>query len=362
MKEIKFQVLWIDDRYEESTDVIELAELYKIEFTYARTSEEGLKLYETNLDKWDGVILDGYFFEDSFDGGMNTGAFIESMNGISRLESRRYVPVFIFSAYTQDLKKVVGLKYKIYDKASETVELLNAVVFEAKRLLDTQIKNEYWDIIEAFPEYEEDLIEILTPIQRKDVTKNEVLGKIRSFFDDKDAFIKEFHKIGFSKEIKKLSGLSWHFKFYNENDKDYYGEEIVPIYIQRTFFNLVEKTNKGAHSYKKVKNGKQPYFIRGAVFDFLNILDWFKKLPKDERSKTLYRNLSEEIIRKQIKKDEEQTRKEEQNGEMIEAMINITSDGSCYCIVKNPDMVRAVDQGKFFTINRSQLYEENKEQ
>ena len=42
-------------------------------------------------------------------------------------------------------------------------------------------------------------------------------------------------------------------------------------------------------------------------------------------------------------------------------MINITQKNECYCIVKNPDMVRVTDHGKFFKITRSQLYEENNE-
>ena len=194
--EKKHQVLWIDDQWDKFTGLIERGNRKNIEFTKARTMEEGLKLYKTHLNKWDGVILDGYFFKNSLNGDMNAGALIDSMNEISKLETERYVPYFIFSAYTQELKKVLGNDRKIYDKTTDVTELLDDIIFEAYSLTETQIKKEYWDIFVAYPKYQDDLIRILTPIQKKDVKNNEILNTMRTFFEE--TFVHEFHCIGFS--------------------------------------------------------------------------------------------------------------------------------------------------------------------
>ena len=44
----QYQVLWIDDQWEKFTSVIKSAKKKNIIFEYARTSEEGLKLYKTH--------------------------------------------------------------------------------------------------------------------------------------------------------------------------------------------------------------------------------------------------------------------------------------------------------------------------
>ena len=324
----KYQVLWIDDQCDKFTGFIERGDKKDIEFTKAKTMEEGLKLYRTYLNKWDGVILDGYFFKNSLNGDMNAGALIDTMNEISKLETKRYVPYFIFSAYTEELKKVLGNDRKIYDKFTDVSGLLNDIILEADNLIETQIKKEYWDIFEAYPEYYESLLDFL----KNAITKEKpILNEMRSFMDNK--FINSFYAIGFSKKIDKLKGLANHLQGHDI--------KIVPEYIKKSFKNLEEKTNYGSHEQNNTLDKGHPYLIRSAVLDLLNILYWFKELPVDDTSKDKYRSSSEKLFNSS-------------SDEKIEGSIQINENGKLY-LSYNDNAIKPEDYGKSFVIYRNKL-------
>ena len=225
---------------------------------------------------------------------------------------------------------------KPYIKGTDNDKLLADIIKAA----NNQIRREYWDIFEAYSEYESDLIKFLTPLQKKDVTSN-ILNDIRTFFEDfRKPFCAEFHKIGISTEIKDLADLDWHFK--------YWDSRIVPDYIKTSFTNLKYKTNLGSHINKDIEDGKLPYLVHSAIFDFLNILHWLKELPKDETSIKIYKHTSE-------RKKEEQQEWENIKNQNIKLQITKDDDNKYNCTIKNPDMIKPEDEGSFFTINRSKL-------
>jgi len=224
-------------------------------------------------------------------------------------------------------------EYKIYDKTTDVTKLLDDIIYEADRLLETQIKKEYWDIFEAYPEYYESLLFYL----KNAITKeNPILNEIRSFMDNN--FVNSFYEIGFSKNIEKLKGLANHLQGYDK--------EIVPEYIKLSFKNLEVKTNYGSHDEHKILKEKYPYLIRSAILDLLNILYWFKELPVDDISKDKYKSLSEKLFNSS-------------SDEKIEGSIRINKDGKPY-LSCNDNAIKPEDFGKSFVIYRNKLFKHKK--
>lgn len=362
MKDMKRNVLWIDDEWEKHVQFIKRMKRRGIEPTLVKTAEEGLIEYRTKIFKWHGIILDGHFGIDSSTKEDDTRALTHFLDQIK--DTDRKIPIFVYSGYVPNLKENESVdqllnnrNIKYYSKHSEleSEQLIEDVLLRAKGLLDVQSFVNLYPTDEIKNELEEYFTDVLEAYDEMRWNDDDVMNKIRKILEILKTLLED---IGLHGEKDGLTEMSKHLC-----DKKML--EVVPSYIQVYLRTLVQNTHKGSHFTKicsDIKTGRAPFLVQSSILELFSILTWFDSLPKDERSKTIYKHLSKEIIRERINKEEEQTRKEEQNGEMIEAMINITSDGSCYCIVKNPDMVRAVDQGKFFTINRSQLYEENKEQ
>lgn len=61
MKNMKRNVLWIDDQWEKHDQIIKRMKSKGIEPTFVKTAEEGLIEYRTKIFKWHGIILDGLF-------------------------------------------------------------------------------------------------------------------------------------------------------------------------------------------------------------------------------------------------------------------------------------------------------------
>ena len=53
----RYNILWIDDEYEKLSSFILDAELDDIEITPFKTSRQGMKAFEDDMLKWDGIIL-----------------------------------------------------------------------------------------------------------------------------------------------------------------------------------------------------------------------------------------------------------------------------------------------------------------
>ena len=344
-KLITYKILWIDDEYDTMPDFIELANERGLNIIPCRTSKKGLEYLKSELDTWDGIILDvkclsGYNENET----PTTQPMQESITEITKLNHIKSIPVFLWTANPNEVDKNQLSVNKIdmfqKGKAGARNNLFEAIRLKAGMSLENQIKKEYRDILEAYSEYESNLIKYLTPLQKKDGTSN-VLNDIRSFFEDfRKPFCAEFHKIGISTEIKNLADLEWHFK--------YWDSRIVPDYIKNSFTNLRLKTNMGSHFNEDIKNGKLPYLVHSAIFDLLNILHWLKELPKDENSIKIYKYTSERKI-------EEQQEWENIKNQNIKLQITKDDDNKYNCTIKNPDMIKPEDEGSFFTINRSKL-------
>ena len=93
----RYNVLWIDDEHEKMSSFITDAELEEIDIYPFQTSKDGMKSFEEDLFKWDGVILDAKCWNESSDEVASTDGMYFSLNRITELKYKRTVPVFIYT-------------------------------------------------------------------------------------------------------------------------------------------------------------------------------------------------------------------------------------------------------------------------
>lgn len=281
---IRYNVLWIDDEYKKLTSVISDAEMDDIILTPYSTSKEGIKAFEEDLYKWDAVILDAKGWNESSDEVATTEGMHNSLDKIAELRYKRVVPVFIFSGqgdlYDDEEFKRSLRGRKLYKKGNKTdqTQLFQDIKTEANKLVETQIRFKYVDIIEVFPEIKYELISVIKRVYN-DIT------------DDKDIFT----------PIRKI--LEWIMRYCNKNGvlpipfkgtnlaecSSFLGkkemQEFVPVHVQRSFHSCVDIANNGSHRLAIdiiVGSGSAPYLIRSTVFELLNIIYWCKTLPTKE--------------------------------------------------------------------------------
>lgn len=277
----KYYVLWIDDEYNKLSSVISDAEMDGIFISPFSTSKAGMKAFEESINEWDAIILDAKGWNESSDETATTDGMHNSLEKIAELKHKRFVPVFIFSGQgdlhsDEEFKRSLG-KRKLYKKGNKAdqAQLFIDIKAEAEKLIETQIRFKYGDVIEQFPEIRSELISIISRIHNSITNDKDVFTAIRKILE----WVRT-HCIAHGilpSEVKELNGFS---RFLcDEKMKEY-----VPIYIQRSIHSCIVVSQEGSHRLsidKAIKDGDAPYLIRSTIFELMNILYWCGSLSND---------------------------------------------------------------------------------
>src|SRR5574344_699987 len=277
----KYYVLWIDDEYNKLSAVISDAEMDGILLSPFNTSKDGMKAFEESIDKWDAIILDAKGWNESSDETATTDGMHNSLEKIAELRHKRVVPVFIFSGQgdlqnDKEFKRSLG-KRKLYKKGNKAdqAQLFIDIKAEADKLVETQIRFKYADVIEQFPEIKLELIRIISRVHNDITNDKDIFTAIRKILE----WVRKLciaHGI-LPSEVKELNGFS---KFLGDEKMI----EYVPIYIQRSIHSCTVVSQEGSHRLsidKAVKGGEAPYLIRSTVFELMNILYWCGSLSNN---------------------------------------------------------------------------------
>lgn len=154
----KYNILWIDDEYKKLNSFIVDAELDSIYITPFDTSKDGMEAFEKDILIWDGVILDAKCWSDSSDEVASTDGMYLSLEKITELKHKRYVPVFVFTGQPdlysdeQFSKSLRGRRFYKKGNESDKKQLFEDIKNEADKLVETQIRHKYHRVFEAFSE------------------------------------------------------------------------------------------------------------------------------------------------------------------------------------------------------------------
>ena len=288
MKDFSYNVLWIDDQWDDKEKgnfpFILNAKNKGINIEAYKTSKEGMKAFEDSLYKWDGIILDAKCFNESEDEVPDTDGMYESIDKINALSLKRFVPMYIYTGQADLLSETYFKKSlrgkKPYIKGTDNDKLLADIIEAADKLEETQIRREYWDIFETYPDLEEKLIAILkraNSIKNNDtevfVTIRKILERIKPILislllDSKD-------------DSTSLNNVS---RYIGANKS-------LPESFKRSLHSCTEIVNTLAHDENKKLSSEEnqeirktiedkemtPFLIRSTIFELLNILYHLKK-------------------------------------------------------------------------------------
>lgn len=277
------------------------------EMVTCTNAEEGMEIFEAQLEEWSGVILDAKVFKGKGDEVDRLEGLDYSRKRISELKYKRDVPTYIFTGQPDLISgttfaELVG---EFYEKDKDEDRLIADIKKNADEMENTQIIHKYQKVFDVWPESKLDLLRILKAIEHEDWLDNTVFNSIRKILSD---VMTRLYDCGYCSVVHDGSNLADCSRALGAPNMS----EIIPVYIQRSMHTCVEVTNPGSHRTEcdsAVKDGKAPYLVRSMTYDLLNILYWCKDLPPErDREKTVerVRKSMEEVARK---KEEEKNRK-----------------------------------------------------
>lgn len=305
----KYKILWIDDKWEDLDSFKDVCELPEngFEVVTCTNAEEGMEIFEAQLEEWSGVILDAKVFKGKGDEVDRLEGLDYSRKRISELKYKRDVPTYIFTGQPDLISgttfaELVG---EFYEKDKDEDRLIADIKKNADEMENTQIIHKYQKVFDVWPESKLDLLRILKAIEHEDWLDNTVFNSIRKILSD---VMTRLYDCGYCSVVHDGSNLADCSRALGAPNMS----EIIPVYIQRSMHTCVEVTNPGSHRTEcdsAVKDGKAPYLVRSMTYDLLNILYWCKNLPPErDRDKTVerVRKSMEEVARK---KEEDKNRK-----------------------------------------------------
>ena len=304
----KYKVLWIDDQCEDLKYFVLAADDQGIEITPKKYGKEGIEALRSNINAWDGVILDVMCLYDENDRDLDPKKFYRILGEIM---ANYDIPLFVYSAgqgYNdgQDFRDVIAgfAELKLYHKNKDEDKLFEDIKQKAEGLLATRIRHKYLSFIsdDRFQEIEPTLIKILTAVENNETNNADVIMVCRQVLNK---LMKYLEAVGILPlNFFKDTNLGDCSRFLGDDKL----KEYVPIYIQRSLHSCVVVSNEGSH-FCVVRNaitkGEAPFLIRSTVFELLNILRWCATLSTDQENvKKMRDDISSLNMKFKAKKDE----------------------------------------------------------
>lgn len=321
--EKQYQVIWIDDQWEELISFDTRAEQNNINLTAFKTSTEGMAELEKDLDKWDAIILDAKVYRNSTNETASLSGLFASISKLEQLSSKKIIPWFVLTAQP-DIVSNETLQIQMEEKGKrifskngiDDVDILFKELKEqADCQIETQIRHEYADVFEVCKEEYigtqnvDRILKILLSLKNNDNQNPIHFNSIRKVIED---VFNKLDQIGVLPKEHERNGKVEKISF-NGKGKFLSNSTKIPIYIQRSIDSIVSTTQDASHSINAsqsqnvsqtkhkpnqpqvdidVQSGKAPYLLFSNVYELLNVICWLKgfidKNQDIEKNKTLF--------------------------------------------------------------------------
>lgn len=301
----KYNVIWIDDECEQDKYFVPNAIEKGIKIIGYKSVEEGIEALKATFKKWDGIVLDANCLVHTTDRSPSMKALRYSIKKIEELfqSKRNEIPVFILSGYdnftkNDDLRDMVD-GYEIFDKQSDFNSIYERIIKSVENLnrIETFVRRKYAEILNADPDWETELTNILVVYEKDDYNNFSILTEIRGVLEKMRLPLSKILLINDSEiEITKIS------KHWENNDTFF---NFIPIYVREKFRSLAYVTNGASHYVKSatqndISEGKAPFLVKNCILDLLTILHWFnKELPISNDDIEKYKSNAKTIIEKE---------------------------------------------------------------
>lgn len=297
-----YNVIWIDDKYEE-IDLLGNAEQDNIFITPYKFGKDGISAIQSNLDFWDGVIVDVKCLWASDDEVDRVDNFHRIKEELLVLKGRRPIPFFVYSGQPdvlsdESFKKSLNGR-KLYKKNLDEEVLLRDLKNEADKLPEVQIRHKYLDYVDI-PDISKELTEVFMTIEKGREDNPLVFPIMRFILNWLMDRLNEYGILALKHTGTNINACS---VFLGKKEL----ADFIPVHIQRSLHSCVEICNNGSHwidtakgtvrqeVYNVVNSGVAPFLIRSTAFELMNILMWYKQLPKDAPTRSRIKQIADSI-------------------------------------------------------------------
>lgn len=292
------KVLWIDDEPQDGFRKFAFNQK-QIFIEVACSVVEGLEKLQHRDNSYEAIILDANCIIKPGE----VPALDALTYAIVNLYRMRIdIPWFVYTAGGERWKEVLDclipkdtswLKRLYYDKPADQEVLCDDIREAVQNFRITQIKQQYSEIFHLYDG--KDLIELIIAAEDNDEfgKDNSVPGKLRLIMDWICNFLSQIKLVPFEFTPAKITE---HSKFIGRTSM----QAIIPIYIQRLFFFLVDYSNQGNHRFletcERIRSGRAPMLNKSAIDALITILYWIATLPFGDINKMQEMQDKAEII------------------------------------------------------------------
>ena len=297
-----YNVIWIDDKFEE-IDLIGNAEQDNIFITPYKYGKDGVSAIKSNIDYWDGVIVDVKCLWASDEEADRVENFHTIKEELLVLKGKRPIPFFVYSGQPdvlsdESFKKSLNGR-RLYKKHKDEEALLEDVKSEADKLPEVQIRHKYLDYVDI-PELSKELTEVFMTIEKGREDNPLVFPIMRFILNWLMDRLNEYGILSLKHTGTNINACS---VFLGKKEL----ADFIPVHIQRSLHSCVEICNNGSHwidtakgavrqeVYNAVNSGAAPFLIRSTAFELMNILMWYKQLPKDDPTRSKIKQIADSI-------------------------------------------------------------------
>lgn len=300
--EKRYRILWIEDEPDKNEAFVETADLNGIDLIQYHTSHSGIEELKSNVDLYDGVILDAKGYNESKDEKTGLSGLMNSIKEIQTLSIQ--LPYFIFTGYLgedgNESARDMLVNETIFTKGIDNKKLLNAVKAAADKIQTTQIRHDFSNIFKILEEYgaenQRTVLQILEAIRNGVVQLDDnlyftPLRKILETMFRKANDIGLLHDACVSKNGSQvnltesslfLSGIACH------SSKVKCTQTHFPKVISKAVKQILELTGAASHTtdvditenidVQQLRTYvNTPYLLYGILFQLADVLIWFDK-------------------------------------------------------------------------------------
>lgn len=293
------QVLWIDDQPNE--DFMDCAYENDIDITAKTNVDDGIQELLENKALYDAIILDANCISHS-DNTMapNIKALSYATNQLAR--NNIELPWFVYSGGGFEGEKSIDVivegcelpynpENRWYKKPGDMEDLFADIKSVVAQFPDFKLKEKHKELFSWYPHTAE-LLDIIRYLDKEDNN------------DDYGVFNKIRQQLEYLMALADEKGFL-NIKYTNTNlgecSKQLGKQEltgIIPNYIQRSLHSVVTVCNQGSHLtslQEIIRNNKAPYLIKSTIYEFLNLVHWFKDAPIEAMKKRISEALAKDV-------------------------------------------------------------------
>lgn len=275
MKEIKYNVIWIDDEWTKMSAFKDECEvIHGIHLEPFTTQKSGMEELDRNLNSWDAVILDAKMFDESEDETPKLDGLRKAIRHIDQLSMKKSIPYFI-STGQPDLMDNDTFSQSFghfYVKEKDDLELIDKLKEAIDSTPRRQVQSLYSDAIEQLskiaPDAKEAILDIFEAMHFPDMHKD---FKPVLYYNQLRQILESVFRVANKVEIipdvciqNDVVNLNQCCHYLSGNNAKQLGirygaknERVVPKHIQDIMFLILSLGNTNSHTVQLNEDGEK---------------------------------------------------------------------------------------------------------